>query len=375
MKKQTGFDEAVKKMAEVGEYFHHLKPIVQPEKIEGELRGLEALQESEELWRDGEQLRQVQKKIGSLRQRLKDWQELERQVQDTQALTQLVVEEQEESEIRNLLETLQQLKSSLQQMELRELLDGKYDERSAILSIHAGAGGTEAQDWVDMLLRMYARWLDAHGFSYEAVHRTPGEEAGTRNITLFISGRYAYGLLKSEHGVHRLVRISPFDANKRRHTSFALVEVLPEIPEEEVKVDPKELKVDTFRAGGPGGQYVNKTESAVRITHIPTRIVVECQTERSQYQNRQMAMKLLLARLHELQEQKKQEEERSVKGERVDMGWGHQIRSYVLHPYKLIKDLRTRYETAKVEEILDGNLEDFIRAYLIYLKNAPNQDS
>ncbi|MFN4182897.1 MAG: peptide chain release factor 2, partial [bacterium] len=291
-----------------------------------------------------------------------------------QVLTQLVVQEQEEGEIPSLLETLEEVMKNLRQIEMQELMSGKYDERSAIMSIHAGAGGTEAQDWVDMLLRMYARWMDSHHFRWEVLHRTPGQEAGTKSITLFVEGKYAYGFLKAEHGVHRLVRISPFDANKRRHTSFALVEVLPEIPEEEIKVDPKDLRVDTFRASGPGGQYVNKTESAVRITHIPTGIVVECQTERSQYQNRQMAMKLLLARLYELQEKKKQEEKRSVKGERVDMGWGYQIRSYVLHPYKMVKDLRTRYETTRAEEVLDGNLDEFIRSYLVYLRQNQKKE-
>ncbi|MHA2612229.1 MAG: peptide chain release factor 2 [bacterium JZ-2024 1] len=374
MGKKPGFEDAVEKMREVEEYFSRVKPIIQPEHLLEELQNLEALEKSAEVWQNGERFREIQKKIGYIRQRLKDWEEIQKQVQDGMVLTQLVIQEGDEKEIPSLLDTLEETMKSLRQIELQELMSGKYDERSAIMSIHAGAGGTEAQDWVDMLLRMYARWLDSHRFRWEVLQRTPGTEAGTKSITLFVEGRYAYGFLKSEHGVHRLVRISPFDANKRRHTSFALVEVLPEIPEEEIKVDPKDLRIDTFRASGPGGQYVNKTESAVRITHIPTGIVVECQTERSQYQNRQMAMKLLLARLYELQEKKKEEEERKVKGERVDMGWGYQIRSYVLHPYKMVKDLRTRYETTRAEEVLDGNLDELIRSYLLYLKQQQRKE-
>ncbi|MHA2615555.1 MAG: peptide chain release factor 2 [bacterium JZ-2024 1] len=374
MGKKPGFEDAVEKMREVEEYFSRVKPIIQPEHLLEELQNLEALEKSAEVWQNGERFREIQKKIGYIRQRLKDWEEIQKQVQDGMVLTQLVIQEGDEKEIPSLLDTLEETMKSLRQIELQELMSGKYDERSAIMSIHAGAGGTEAQDWVDMLLRMYARWLDSHHFRWEVLQRTPGTEAGTKSITLFVEGRYAYGFLKSEHGVHRLVRISPFDANKRRHTSFALVEVLPEIPEEEIKVDPKDLRIDTFRASGPGGQYVNKTESAVRITHIPTGIVVECQTERSQYQNRQMAMKLLLARLYELQEKKKEEEERKVKGERVDMGWGYQIRSYVLHPYKMVKDLRTRYETTRAEEVLDGNLDELIRSYLLYLKQQQRKE-
>lgn len=286
-------------------------------------------------------------------------------------MLEVIREEQALNELSEIADDLEDLIRELKGLQLRHFLSGPYDPKNAFLSLHAGAGGTESQDWVDMLLRMYLRWIDDHNMRAEVLSRTPGEGAGTKSVSLFVRGANAYGLLKSEHGVHRLVRISPFDANKRRHTSFALVEVLPEIPIEEVRIDPKDLRVDTFRASGPGGQYVNKTESAVRITHIPTGIVVECQTERSQIQNRTVAMSMLAARLHRLEEEKREAEERRIKGETVPMGWGYQIRSYVLHPYKMVKDLRTRYVSNQPERVLAGDLDPFIWAYLSRPKTAP----
>ncbi len=286
--------------------------------------------------------------------------------EDLRALADLIRETAEWGELPETLRELRGLRRSLRELEMETLLRGEYDNRNAFLNIHAGAGGTEAQDWAQMLLRMYVRFLQRKKFQVEVLHSTPGEEAGVKSVSLFVRGRYAYGLLKSEHGVHRLVRISPFDASRRRHTSFALVEVLPEIPETRIEIDPKDLKIDTFRASGPGGQYVNKTESAVRITHIPTGIVVECQTERSQYQNRQMAMRLLMAKLHQLEEEKRRQQERQLKGDRVAMGWGHQIRSYVLQPYRQVKDLRTGWTSPDPEAVLDGDLEEFIWAYLVH---------
>jgi len=264
----------------------------------------------------------------------------------------------------------EELRRKLEKKELEVFLSGKYDKGNAILSIHAGAGGQDAQDWATMLLRMYERYAVSKGFKTRILHQSFGEAGGpegrigTKQVTLEIKGKFVYGLFKKETGIHRLVRISPFSPQKLRHTSFALVEVLPEIKieESEIKIRPEDLKIEFYRASGPGGQYVNKRETAVRITHLPTQIVVSCQSERLQGENRKRAEALLLSKLSQLEEEKKKQEISKIKGEKVSIGWGNQIRSYVLHPYKLVKDLRTGVETSKVEEVLDGNLEEFITA-------------
>lgn len=261
-----------------------------------------------------------------------------------------------EKEVANLTKEISEL-------EIKSYLSGEHDARNAIMSIHAGAGGTESCDWTQMLMRMYTRWAERKGYNVEVLDILPGEEAGVKNVTMLIKGDYAYGYLQAEKGVHRLVRISPFDANKRRHTSFALVEVLPEIEDVEVEIDEKDLKIDTFRASGPGGQHVNVTDSAVRITHLPTGIVVECQNERSQHKNKATAMKILRAKLYEL-ERKKQEEEIDKMRVKGDIGWGYQIRSYVLHPYTMVKDHRTGVEIGNAQAVLDGEIDEFIEAYL-----------
>ncbi len=259
----------------------------------------------------------------------------------------------------------ERLARRLKQLEFQQYFSGEYDPNDALLSIHAGAGGTDSQDWAEMLLRMYLRWAQDHGFETEILDLTPGEEAGIKSVTVEIRGPYAYGYLRGEKGVHRLVRLSPFDAAHRRHTSFALVEVLP-VVERDVRVEirPEDLKIDRFRASGPGGQNVQKVSTAVRVTHIPTGIVVTCQSERSQAQNLENALKILKARLLELELRRKEEEIARLRGERVSAEWGNQIRSYVLHPYTLVKDHRTGYETAQADRVLDGELDDFIREYL-----------
>ncbi len=260
---------------------------------------------------------------------------------------------------------IEEIKKKLDELELKHLLSGELDRSNAILEIHPGAGGTESQDWAQILMRMYLRWAERHGFQTKIIDLQYGEEAGIKSATITITGPYAYGYLKSEVGIHRLVRISPFDANKRRHTSFTAVLVYPEIEDDiEIEINEDDLKIDTFRASGAGGQHVNKTSSAVRITHIPTGIVVTCQNERSQHKNRAMAMKILKARLYDLKRREQEEKLENIIGNKKEIAWGNQIRSYVLHPYRLIKDHRTGYETGNVEPVLDGELDEFIHAYL-----------
>lgn len=260
---------------------------------------------------------------------------------------------------------IEKVTSYLDELELAAAFTSKYDARNAILAIHAGAGGTESQDWAQMLLRMYLRWAERRGYKAEVLDISPGEEAGIKSAVISVSGDYARGYLKSEHGVHRLVRLSPFDADRARHTSFVLVEIMPEAETDvEVKIVPDDLRIDTFRSSGPGGQHMQKTSTAVRLTHLPTGLVVTCQSERSQHQNKEIALKVLRARLLELELKKKAEETARLKGKHVTAGWGNQIRSYVLHPYKMVKDHRTDYETSDAEAVLDGELDGFITAYL-----------
>lgn len=278
-------------------------------------------------------------------------------------------------ELANLQKEIEEFEKAqspeeLHQLELKTILSGKYDENNALLSIHAGAGGTEAQDWSEMLLRMFERFAQRRGWQYQILEISPGEEAGVKSATLKISGSYAYGFLKSEAGVHRLVRISPFDSDKARHTSFTLVEVIPEIPpNNEVQIDEKDLRIDVYRSRGHGGQGVNTTDSAVRLTHIPTNIVVACQNERSQLQNKATALKVLQSRLLALKLKEKKEEETRLRGEHLSAGWGNQIRSYVLHPYKQVKDHRTDVTTTNPEDVLNGKLDEFIESYLKKIKN------
>ena len=291
------------------------------------------------------------------------WRGLEKRVADTAELMSLAAEDaQIEAEIQAEID---RISSDLDELELELTLGGEYDERNAILSLHAGAGGTESQDWADMLMRIYLRWAERRDYKAEVLDVSPGEEAGIKSAVIEISGSYAFGYLKSEHGVHRLVRLSPFDADHARHTSFALVEVMPEAETDvDLRIDPDDLRVDTFRSSGPGGQHMQKTSSAVRLTHLPSGIVVTCQSERSQHQNKAIAQKILQSRLLELELERKAEERAKLKGKRVAAGWGNQIRSYVLHPYRMVKDHRTGYQTSNSDAVLDGELDEFIVAYL-----------
>ncbi len=293
------------------------------------------------------------------------WRELEKKAADLQEMIILAIEEEDYSLKEEIQLELKKLDSRFEQLESQQLFTGDYDSRNAMLALHAGAGGTEAQDWANMLLRMYLRWAERHDYKAEVLDVSPGEEAGIKSAIVEIKGDYVYGYLKSEHGVHRLVRLSPFDADHARHTSFVLAEVLPEAEETvDVKIDPEDLRIDTFRSSGPGGQHMQKTSSAVRITHLPTGLVATCQGQRSQHQNKEAALKILYSRFLELDRKKKEKERAKLKGERIEAGWGNQIRSYVLHPYKMVKDHRTDYEVHDAEAVLDGELDGFITEYL-----------
>jgi peptide chain release factor 2 len=300
-----------------------------------------------------------------LREQVELWQGLEKQARDLVDLAELAQAEGDTSLELEVGEEASALARRLDQLEFQLMLGGEHDRKNAILAIHAGAGGTESQDWAQMLLRMYLRWAERRGYSSDVLDTTWGEEAGIKSTTMEIIGPYAYGYLSAERGVHRLVRLSPFDAAHRRHTSFALVEVMPEVEQEvEVAVDPDDLEIDVFRSSGAGGQNVQKTSTAVRITHRPTGIVVTCQNERSQLQNKETALKILRARLLEIELERKEEEILRLKGQHVAAGWGNQIRSYVLHPYNMVKDHRSGYETSDAAAVLDGEIDGFIEAYL-----------
>jgi peptide chain release factor 2 len=314
-------------------------------------------------WNDPEKAQDVGRKRSRVEKRIAAGESINAKTEDLDTLLELHREgERVDDEIEQIVA---QLESEVDGIELIMKLSGEHDDRDAIVSIHPGAGGTESQDWAEMLLRMYLRFFERRGWSAELVEVQAGEEAGIKSATVIVRGEYVYGHLKSEHGVHRLVRISPFDAAKRRHTSFASVHIYPDIDEEiQIDINDKDLRVDTYRSSGAGGQHVNVTDSAVRITHLPTGIVVTCQNERSQHKNRDVAMKLLRARLYQLEVEKRQEEVKSIEGEKKDIAFGSQIRSYVLQPYQLIKDMRTGTEVGDVQRVLDGDLNEFVDAYL-----------
>jgi peptide chain release factor 2 len=295
---------------------------------------------------------------------------LKAEVDEARGYFELAREENDEETLREVSARVLQAEKDLQVAEFKRMLGGENDPNNAIVSIHSGAGGTEAQDWADMLLRMYLRWAERKGFKAEIIDYLPGEEAGIKSVTLTVTGEYAYGYLKAESGIHRLVRISPFDAGKRRHTSFASVFVYPEVQEDiVVEINEDDLRIDTYRSSGAGGQHVNKTDSAVRITHLPSGIVVQCQNERSQHKNRAMAMKVLKARLYELKKREQEEKMEQLHSTKKEIAWGSQIRSYILQPYRLAKDHRTNLEIGNVDAVLDGDLDPFIQAYLLHQAN------
>ncbi|MFZ7101328.1 MAG: peptide chain release factor 2 [Peptococcaceae bacterium] len=314
-------------------------------------------------WDHPEEAQQMMQKMNKLKDKVEEFASLEAKLEDIEVLYELSRED--ESLTTETVAELKILAKHLEKLELETLLSGKYDKNSAILTLHPGAGGTESQDWTEMLFRMYTRWAESQGYHVEILDMLTGEEAGLKSVTVAIEGENAFGYLKAEKGVHRLVRISPFDASGRRHTSFAAAEVMPEVNDETtLEIDPKDLKIDTYRSGGAGGQHVNKTDSAVRITHLPTGVVVQCQNERSQISNRATAMKILQSKLLELQIKEKEKQLAQIKGEQQEIGWGSQIRSYVFHPYSMVKDHRTGVEKGNVHAVMDGDINDFIQGYL-----------
>lgn len=330
------------------------------------LQELEQKTAAPDFWNNANEAQRVVKQRAALAARVESVEKIQKSFADLEAFLDLVQESKDEELMEEMAATLKLFAADLEAFELREMLSGEHDNANAILEVNPGAGGTEAQDWGDMLLRMYLRWAEKHGFKAEIVNYQPGEGAGLKNATVFMEGAYAFGFLRAERGVHRLVRISPFDSNARRHTSFASISVVPDI-EQEVNIDVRDedLRVDTYRSSGAGGQHVNKTDSAVRLTHLPTGIVVACQNERSQHKNKARAMKLLKAKLYELEMEKKRAEIEKLAGERRKIDFGSQIRSYVMHPYQMVKDLRTDCETSDVQSVMDGDLDAFIKAYLL----------
>ncbi len=329
------------------------------------LKELEEMTNQSEFWSDTNKSSVVLKEIKILKDKLEKYKKVNSLHEDTLVLIDLGNEENDEDILLEVKHNIKELTKEIEKLEIENLLAGKNDQNNAIVTIHPGAGGTEAQDWAEMLYRMYTMWAEKNGYKVEELDYLDGDGAGIKSVTFSVNGANSYGYLKGENGVHRLVRISPFDAGGRRHTSFASVEVIPEIDDSiEIEIDPNDLKVDTYRSSGAGGQHVNKTESAIRITHIPTNIVVSCQTQRSQIQNRETAMKMLMSKLFELKEKENKEKIEDLKGIQREIAWGSQIRSYVFCPYTMVKDHRTNFETGNVQAVMDGELDDFIDAYL-----------
>ena len=336
--------------------------------IEGAIKKideLEAQTAADGFWDDMETSQKILQKMKALKAKVEKYDALSTEYDDTMVLIDMANSEEDESYVDEIGTAIKKIRADLDDMTLQTLLSGEYDKNNAIITLHAGAGGTEAQDWVEMLLRMYTRWAERRNFSVETLDFLPGDDAGVKSASILVSGENAYGYLKSEKGVHRLVRISPFDAAGRRHTSFGSVEVMPEFNDDiQIDIRTEDLRVDTYRASGAGGQHINKTDSAIRITHIPTGVVVSCQTERSQHKNRDTAMKMLKSKLMEIKERENKEKIEDIKGVEKEIGWGSQIRSYVFHPYNLVKDHRTNYEMGNIGAVMDGDIDGFINEYL-----------
>ena len=346
----------------------NIESILKPEEIEKRLKEIEEMENNPEFWNDPKKSAKIQKEKNALLRRLEKYKKAKQALDDNKDMYELATMENDEETLNEVFNDLENISKAIRDLEIEVMLSGENDEKNAIVTIHPGAGGTESHDWASMLYRMYLRYAERKGWKVDVVDYQAGEEAGIKDVTFIIKGENAYGYLKVENGIHRLVRVSPFDSAGRRHTSFASVQVSPEIDEDiEIEIDPKDIRIDVFRASGAGGQHVNKTESAVRITHIPTGIVVSCQNDRSQHKNKEMAFKMLKSKLYELElEKRRAEEEGKPKDE---MGWGHQIRSYVLFPYQQVKDNRSNKAYSKVDDILDGDLDEIIEDVLISQKS------
>lgn len=336
------------------------------DKQQEEIEQIEKTMSRGDFWhKDQDEISQISQQRASIREKIDLWQKLSQQVEEGKILAEMAFEENDEPTLREVENDLSRVQEEIKGLEFRLLLGDPDDRRNAIISINAGAGGTEAQDWVEMLFRMFSRWSENKGMQVRVIDFLAGDEAGIKSITFNVIGPYAYGYMKSENGIHRMVRISPFDATRRRHTSFASVSVIPEVDTDiKIEIDDKDLRIDTFRASGPGGQHVNKTSSAVRITHLPTGIVVQCQNEKSQHRNREMAMKVLNAKLYDLEKGKQDQKKQEIHNSQKDIAWGSQIRSYVFNPYTMVKDHRTNLEVGNVAGVMDGNIDMFIDAYL-----------
>jgi len=336
------------------------------DKRQKEVEKIEGIMSKTNFWqKDQEEISQLSQQRASLREKIDQWQELNQKTEDAKILAEMAFEEDDKGTLKEVEKDINSLEEETKGLELLALLGDPDDRQNAIVAINAGAGGTEAQDWVEMLFRMFTRWSEERGFQTRVIDYLPGDEAGIKNVTFTVTGPYVYGYLKSEHGIHRMVRISPFDATGRRHTSFASVSVIPEVNTNiKIEIDEKDLRIDAFRASGPGGQHVNKTNSAIRITHFPTGIVVQCQNEKSQHRNKEMAIKVLKARLYNLEKDKLDQKKQEMHESQQDIAWGSQIRSYVFNPYRMVKDHRTNVDVGNVERVMNGDINMFIDAYL-----------
>ena len=335
------------------------------DKLKNYLKELEDVINEPDFWSNQENANKITTEMKRIQKKLDHFFEIEKELKNIEELNDMLIEEYDNESAIEVLKETRKIEKKIKKMEMEVLFSGKYDQNNAIITLHPGAGGTESQDWVQMLYRMYVKWASSNSFKVKELDYLEGDEAGIKSVTFLVSGDYAYGNLKGEMGVHRLVRISPFDAGGRRHTSFASVEVLPEITDDiQIDIKAEDLRIDTYRASGAGGQHINKTDSAIRITHLPTNIVVSCQSERSQIQNRETAMKMLKSKLFDLKEKENKEKIEDLKGVQRDIAWGSQIRSYVFHPYNMVKDHRTGYETANTSGVMDGDINEFILEYL-----------
>ena len=370
------YDEYKQKLLALEPTLGELEKALGISKAREELAELQKETEQDGFWNDLERSQQVSRQVKRLENKIKKHDKLVSEWEDTLTLCEMAQEEDDPSQLDDVVEGYNTLEKEISERRLAALLSGEYDGNNAILTFHAGAGGTEAQDWTEMLYRMYTRWAERHGYTYQLMDYEAGDEAGIKSATILIEGENAYGYLKSENGVHRLVRVSPFDANARRQTSFAALEVMPELEDDsEIEIRPEDIEMQVYRSSGAGGQHINKTSSAVRLIHKPTGIVVSCQTQRSQFQNRDYAMEMLKAKLYQIAKQQHMDKIDDIKGVQNEIAWGHQIRSYVFMPYTMVKDHRTNYETGNVDAVMDGDLDGFIFAYLKAASRGELQDT